>query len=195
MITKKSAEEFFDGLAPTYDEVVISPQVNAQHVDEAAKLFQKYVRSTKGSILDIGCGTGLLKDSLPGEFDYTGIDISKNMLERAEQRDYSVIHEPVEEALAKLPDLSYDFVVALSSLLCVKDIQPVLANIERIARQSIILSLDEVTEEYKHNCVVPVYDHSELSFPQAKEDYFIQGWTSPTTGITIRTRMIYLKKV
>ncbi|MEB3829360.1 class I SAM-dependent DNA methyltransferase [Phormidium sp. CCY1219] len=194
MPTKTSAEEFYDRFASTYDEAVKSPKFDARHLDEGAKLFQKYVPSTRGSILDIGCGTGLLKELLPGEFDYTGIDVSHNMLERAAQRGYTIIHEPVEEALPKLPNRSYDFVLALSSLLCVKNIHPVIAHIDRIARQSILLSLDQVTEEYKRNCVVPVYDHSQLDFPHAKEDYFIQGWTSPTTGITIQTRMVYIEK-
>ncbi|WP_254565612.1 class I SAM-dependent methyltransferase [Oscillatoria sp. HE19RPO] len=195
MTNKTSASEFYDRFASTYDEALRSPKIDDRHLDEGVKNFKKYVRSTKGSILDIGCGTGLLKDLLPGEFDYTGIDVSQKMLDMAAQRGYTIIHEPVEQALAKLPDRSYDFAIALSSLLCVKDIQPVLAHIERIARQSILLSIDEITEEYKRNFVVPVYDHSQLSFPHAKEDYFIQGWTSPTTGITIQTRMIYIEKV
>ncbi|MGK7896905.1 MAG: hypothetical protein AB4372_25650 [Xenococcus sp. (in: cyanobacteria)] len=45
-----------------------------------------------------------------------------------------------------------------------------------------------------HIFVVPVYDHSKIAIENAIKDYFIVGWTSPTTGIPIRTRMIYLEQ-
>lgn len=46
---------------------------------------------SKGSILDLGCGPGLLLDHLEstgrlGGFDYSGIDLSEPMLEAARQR-------------------------------------------------------------------------------------------------------------
>ena len=64
----------------------------------------------------------------------------------------------------------------------------------RIARKTILISLDETTEEYIKNFVVPVYDHSKITIKNATEDYFIVGWTSPTTGIPICTRMIYIEQ-
>ena len=96
------------------------------------------------------------------------------MLELAAARGYKTIHKPVEDALGEIPDRSYDFVFALSSLLFVEDIHALLVDINRIARKSIVLSLDEVTEEYKQNVAlnfsVAVYNHSQVEFPNAKED-------------------------
>lgn len=193
MSSKISPEQFYDGFAPTYDKTLKSSQVNAQHVHEAAKIFHRYHKHQNGSILDIGCGTGLLKDLLEGDFTFTGIDISKNMLRYAAQRGYTTIHQPVEVAIAQIADRSYDFVFALSSLLFVRDIETILTHLNRIARRAILLSLDNLTEDYILKLTVEVYNHSQVSVPNAKEDYFIQGWTSPTTGIPIETRMIYLE--
>ncbi len=127
-------------------------------------------------------------------FDYTGIDIAGNMLQHAAGRGYQIIHKPTEEALPEIPDASYDFVFALSSLLFVKDIESALAHIHRIARQSIMLSLDSLPADYIRDFAVTVYDHSQVSIANAKEDYLIRGWTSLTTGMTIQTRMIYIEK-
>ena len=194
MPIKILSQEFYDNLAPNYDATLKDPKIDAQHVNEAAKIFQQHNNATSGSILDLGCGTGLLKDLLGDEFDYTGIDISEEMLKRASDRGYQTIHKPVEDALSEIPDRSYDFVFVLGTLLFVEDIDSILKDIERIARQSILLSLDEVTEEYKRNFSLEVYNHFQVEFPNTKEDYFIRGWTSPTTGITIKTRMIYMEK-
>jgi len=40
----------------------------------------------KTSLLDIGCGSGVLARHLPKEVDYTGIDMSKGLLEQAKQQ-------------------------------------------------------------------------------------------------------------
>ncbi|MDJ0509706.1 MAG: class I SAM-dependent methyltransferase [Crocosphaera sp.] len=145
-----------------------------------------------GSILDIGCGTGLLKDFLRGDFHYTGVDVANNMLDYALLRGYTVKHKSFEEAIPEISYSSYDFVFALGCLLFIEDIHSTLRHINRIARQGIILSLDQLTQEYINKFKVRVYDHSTVIIPEAKEDYFIRGWTSPTIGMTINTRIIYI---
>ncbi|NEO80008.1 class I SAM-dependent methyltransferase [Moorena sp. SIO4G3] len=193
MSTKIAAEEFYDKFAANYDEVLKDPSCNAQHVYEAAKIFNRH-NHHQGSVLDIACGTGFLSELLEGEFDYTGIDISSKMLDFAAKRGYKTIHKSIETALAEIDSKSYDFVFCLSSLLCVEDAATAIKHIGRIARKTSIISLDETTDEYIKNFVVPVYDHSKIAIENATEDYFIVGWTSPTLGITIRTRMIYIEQ-
>ena len=193
MVNKISAEEFYDDYAPKYDDVLKDPKCNGQHVYEAAKIFHQY-NYHQGSILDIGCGTGFLSELLEGNFEYTGIDVSANMLEYSAKRGYQTIHKPIETALPKIDTQSYDFVFGLSSLHLVEYFQTAIEHIHRIACQAIFISIDEVTEEYMKNFVVPVYEHSKIEIENAIEDYFILGWTSPTTGIPIRTRMIYIEQ-
>ena len=63
-----------------------------------------------------------------------------------------------------------------------------------INQNFIIKGREEGCEEYIKNLAVPVYNHSKITVKNAIEDYFILGFTSPTTGISIRTRMIYIEK-
>lgn len=192
MKNEVSAEQFYDQFAPSYDAELAGTKIDAQHVNEVATLFNKKYRDENGNILDIGCGTGRLKDLLDGQFNYTGIDVSGKMLEQAAQRGYEIIHSPVEAAITDLGDNAFDFVFALSSLLFVEDIQSVLVNMRRIARRAIFLSLDNLSEEYIRDFAVSVFDHAGVAIADAKDGYLIRGWTSPTTGITIQTRIIHV---
>ena len=195
MSAKVSPEEFYDKFASTYDVTTKDPTANVVYVKEAAKIFYKHNSCLYGTILDLGCGTGLISELLPKKLEYTGIDVSEKMLHYAFQRGYKTIHKPIEKALPEIPDHSYDFVFALSCLLFVEDINSVLMHINRIARKAILLSLDNATEEYLRSAPSMAYNHSQVPIYNAKEDYFIRAWTSPSTGITIQTRMIYLEKV
>ncbi|EGJ29280.1 MULTISPECIES: class I SAM-dependent methyltransferase [Moorena] len=192
MSTKIAAEDYYDKFAAKYDEVLKQPSSNVQYVNEAVKIFHGH-NHHQGSVLDIACGTGFLSELLEGEFDYTGIDISSKMLDYAAQRGYKTIHKPIETALAEIDSQSYDFVFCLSYLLCVEDVATAIKHMNRIARKTIIFSLDETTEEYIQKVGIPVSDHSKMVIENAMEDYFIVGCTSPTLGITIRTRMIYIE--
>ncbi|NET44879.1 class I SAM-dependent methyltransferase [Okeania sp. SIO2B3] len=193
MLDKISAEEFYDNYAIKYDDVVFKGKCNAQHLNEAVKIFHQH-NYHQGMILDIGCGTGFLSGLLQGNFEYTGIDISAKMLDIAAKRGYKTIHKPIETALAEIDSQSYDFVFCLGSLYFVEDAQTAIEHIYRISRKAIIISIDELTEEYIKNFVVPVYDHSKIVLEDAIEDYFIIGWTSSSQGIHIRTRMIYIEQ-
>ena len=193
MLPKISAEEFYDKFADNYDLVLKDSNYNAQYVNEAVKIFHRYNRN-QGNVLDIGCGTGALSELLQGDFEYTGIDISGKMLDYAAQRGYKTIHQPIETALAAIDNQSYDFIFCLGSLLCVEDAATAIKHMVRIARKAILVTLDETTEEYIKNVIVPVYNHSKISIENAIEDYFIVGWTSPTLGISIRTRMVYIEQ-
>ena len=192
-MVKISPEEFYDDYAIKYDDVVFRGKSNAQHLNEAVKIFQRH-NYYEGRILDIGCGTGFLSELLQGNFEYTGIDISANMLEYAAQRGYKTIHKSIETALAEIDSYSYDFVVCLGSLYFVKDVETAIKHLYRIARQAILISLDELTEEYIKKFIVPVYDHSKIVIENAIEDYFIIGWVSSSQGIPIQTRMIYIEQ-
>ena len=195
MSAKVSPEEYYDKFASTYDATTKNPIAQFMYVKEAAQIFHKHNSCPYGSILDLGCGTGLISELLPEELEYTGIDVSEKMLDYAFQRGYKTIHKPIEKALPEIPDYSYDFVFALSCLLFVEDIDSALMHINRIARKAILLSLDNITEEYLRSAPSMAYNHSQIPISNAKEDYFIRAWTSPTTGIPIQTRMIYLEKV
>ena len=116
------------------------------------------------------------------------------MLEYAAKRGYQTIHKPIETAVVEIDSYSQDFVFCLGSFLFVEDAQTAIEHICRIARQAILITLSETTEEYIKNFVVPVYDHSKMVIENTIEDYFIIGWVSSSQGIPIRTPMIYIEQ-
>lgn len=185
-------KEFYDGFADEYDAVSLSSTVNAQYHVEVSKIFLKYHYSS-GSILDIGCGTGLIKDFLGDSFSYTGIDISSNMLKRAKARGFKVILGALEDVLLNIPDRSYDYALCLSTLYYIQDAYAIIEHLARIARQGVLLGIDHMVDEYVQQIPCPVYNHIDIQLPNLLEDYVFLGWHSPTLHIPINTRIIYFQ--
>lgn len=69
----------FDEIAGDYDGVFLDPASIAENLEITERL------RLQGSVLDVGCGTGLLLDYLPIT-DYTGIDPSLPMLQRLQAK-------------------------------------------------------------------------------------------------------------
>ncbi len=92
----KSNEELkqeYDAWAADYDRDIESVRYGLPAL--AAGLFGRYVAPDAGEVLDAGCGTGLLGDPLHllGYQALTGIDLSPEMLARAEARGvYQELH-------------------------------------------------------------------------------------------------------
>ena len=191
-MVKISSEEYYDKFALKYDDAINDSQFNVKYISEAVKIFHKY-NHDQGSILDLACGTGLLSELLQGNFEYTGIDISSKMLEFAQERGYKTIHKSIETALEKIDSNSYDFVFCLSALLFIKNANTAIENMKRIARKSLLITIDEVTDKYTKNIPISVYNHSQISIVNALEDYFIIGWTAINLDILMNTRMIYIE--
>eukprot|EP00929_Paragymnodinium_shiwhaense_P038682 TRINITY_DN20414_c0_g1_i5.p1 TRINITY_DN20414_c0_g1~~TRINITY_DN20414_c0_g1_i5.p1 ORF type:complete len:118 (+),score=23.03 TRINITY_DN20414_c0_g1_i5:378-731(+) len=114
------------------------------------------------------------------------------MLDRAAARGYKCIKSGAETALPLLPDNSVDYIVALSSLHFVEDFQGVLRHMKRVARKAIVLSIDHLEEDYLTQFACICWNHADEMIDGATDDYKIRGWTSPTLGMDIQTRMIYI---
>lgn len=193
MQTKISAEERFDKFADSYDDALENPKFDAQFINEAVKIFHRH-NHQQGNVLDVGCGTGILSKFLQGDFEYTGIDISSKMLHYAAKRGYKTIHKSMETALAEVETKSFDFVFSLSCLYAIEDAATAIEHMRRIARKTILITLDEITPEFANRNPTQMYDHSKIPVKDTSEDYFIQGWISPSTGIPVRCRMIYIEQ-
>lgn len=78
-VEKEYNRLLFDTFAPTYEQTL--KNIEYKVVDKIAELYAPL----NGKILDLGCGTGLAADKLhSAENEFTGIDISENMLKIAE---------------------------------------------------------------------------------------------------------------
>lgn len=185
-------DKLYDSIAGEYEELINSPKVNAQLIPNLINIFNKY-KVHKGSILDLGCGPGNLQTALGNTFSYTGMDISEEMLKKAKQKGYKIIKGKIEDELRKIKDKSFDYVVSLSALYFVKNITPVISEIDRIAKKGWLISLADITPSYAKYFSVhsPVYNHTKITINNLDEDKTFFAWASPFSGEKINERMIF----
>lgn len=189
-----SVDAFYDRVADEYENLINSPKVNAKLIHHVKDIFSKY-NITSGSILDLGCGPGNLRTSLGTHFTYTGIDISKKMLGKAKEKGYITIHGKIEDELKKIPDKSFDYVVSLSAVYFIEDIQSIVVELDRIAVKGWLISLANITNSYAKYFSVhaPLYNHTKQQIDGLSEDITFVAWTSPFAGEEISERMIFKK--
>lgn len=189
-------KDFYNKVAPVYEELISSHEVDAKLLPNLKKVFDKY-SITNGSILDLGCGPGNLKSTLGNSFSYTGIDISEQMLQQAQLRGYRIIYGFLEQELLKIPDKSFDYVVSLGMLHFIKDIDFIFSEINRIARKGWCISLADVTENYKNYFYsmeqALVYNHTKSFIANLDEDITFDAWTSPGSKERIKERLVFKK--
>ena len=69
----------------TYDEIASDFSQTRNYIWPDLKPFLSKIKS-KSSILDVGCGNGRLLLGLPDSVHYTGMDISPNLLHKAQEK-------------------------------------------------------------------------------------------------------------
>lgn len=96
----------YDQVAPSYDAIWNTPEAKAEDAQVIAALDYR-----GGSVLDVGCGTGLLLDHIKPDH-YLGIDPSMAMLDRLKARyDVPVLATDLEHFCAA--GRMFDLVVGL----------------------------------------------------------------------------------
>ena len=86
-------------------------------------------------ILDLGCGTGLLKDFLSVEL--IGCDISRNMLQKAKNRGILVVQADMEHLPFKN---KFKTILSFTALQNVPDVTLALSEIKRLNAKQIVLT-------------------------------------------------------
>lgn len=197
----KDVQTYYNTLAPAYESIINGKDINVQTHAEVVHMFKKY-KIKSGSILDLGCGPGnlkrILKKHVVTKFSFTGVDISENMLVLAKHNSgYRCLHGYIEEILPLLPDKSFDYIVAISSVHFVKEIKNLLVHMERVARKGIMLTFDQINKDYAKGfrsvCDSPVFDHFDTKIDGATSDYRYVGWISPRENKPVMVRQIYKK--
>lgn len=76
----------FDDLARYYDAIYYKPAAYEAESKEILSFIKEYSQTCSNRLLDIACGTGLHIKYFLDKFEVSGLDISRPMLEIAQQR-------------------------------------------------------------------------------------------------------------
>jgi predicted TPR repeat methyltransferase len=122
----------FDGYAPRFDAHLTdnlgyrAPTLIADALDAAAP-GRRFA-----SVLDLGCGTGLMGEALRGRVDHlTGVDLSAGMIAKARERgvyDGLIAGDAVALLTCEPPGV-FDLIVAADSLVYIGDLKPLFAAV------------------------------------------------------------------
>ena len=123
---------FYDEIAEGYEEL---------HKEEQLKkinLIKKYFKvKKKDKLLDVGCGTGLT--TTPWRCIRYGIDPSKNLLDRARQKDKILYKQACAEGIP-YKDNFFDVVISITAIQNFYDIEKALKEIKRVGKDRFVLS-------------------------------------------------------
>jgi ubiquinone/menaquinone biosynthesis C-methylase UbiE len=125
----KSQAAHFDDVAAGYDESVpahLARHLTARRVALAESLVPR------GSVLDVGCGTGRFLAALPDRYERVGLDLSPEMLVRARNRGLDVVQGSSEKV--PFADDSFDLVTTFAVLHHLIDHELVRATLRELAR-------------------------------------------------------------
>lgn len=79
---RKTAERLLEKVKLDYDEIAEDFSTTRQHAWKEFELFKPYIQPDT-SIADIGCGNGRLIREIAYDVQYTGVDVSQNLIEQA----------------------------------------------------------------------------------------------------------------
>jgi phosphatidylethanolamine/phosphatidyl-N-methylethanolamine N-methyltransferase len=124
----------YSDLAGLYDHVFT--RVFARRIDQVVR---RLGIPPGARILEVGIGTGLSLNAYPPHCRVTGIDISREMLDHAEQKKDPVRHRHIElvqmDAMhLAFPDDSFDFVTAFHVVTVVPDPQRLVDEMTRVCK-------------------------------------------------------------
>lgn len=167
----------------------------------------------RGTVLDLGCGTGLLGELLHQKGDpvrIAGVDLSPHMTDTpaiAAHYDKPVRMEPVQVAIMR-PD-TYDHVACFGTVVYLSgvDFTAFLARTFMIARKSITFDIEDVSQDYldksaRDTSILPSYNHTaafrRFRIPEGwrivHDEYGLLYHDSHETGCDIFDTMIRMER-
>ncbi|MFW2368305.1 MAG: class I SAM-dependent methyltransferase [Desulforhopalus sp.] len=129
-----STRTFYDNISSIYDDVFTSHKVHANNITQVlTDTFPS--KRQKVSVLDLGCGTGMLSTLLAENgFSIVGIDISFLSLCRLKQKTHAFDVIQADADFLPIQNRSLDAVVCLGSWRHFSDIGTVAGEIARLLK-------------------------------------------------------------
>jgi len=137
----KSNQEFYDRIAPVYDQCFVTHRLHA--INMAAVLLDGYKGQENNTlVLDLGCGTGLLGDILAGQgFKVIAIDISLESLRVSRKRESKLYRIQANAMLLPFVKESCNAVVSLGAWRHFSDPRQVIEQVARLLKKDGVLIL------------------------------------------------------
>jgi predicted TPR repeat methyltransferase len=131
---KDYARIAFDGMAATFDKHLVE-RLHYRAPPAFAAALQTLHGDRFVTVLDLGCGTGLMGEALKSFHigKLVGIDISQNMLREADKRGLygELICGDLEPVMAERRD-SFDLIVAADVFIYIDDLAPIFNQAARL---------------------------------------------------------------
>lgn len=127
----------FDEYAPRFDAHLVE-NLGYRAPRLIAELLASHPAHAPSIIYDLGCGTGLMAQAMPGPAQWFGVDLSPAMLAEAEKTGRYAALEAAELhawLLARAP-ASADLVLAADVFCYVPELEPVFAQVARVLAPS-----------------------------------------------------------
>lgn len=112
---KKIEYEDYDTVSNIYDKYRTTPGF-----EQLLSLINKNIKNNKGSILEVGCGTGNYLFKLAQIYEKVcGIDLNEGMLEKCKKKTQDLPNVELKQSSAQsipFPDKSFDVIVAMQTV-------------------------------------------------------------------------------
>lgn len=210
-VESESVAQFYQD-PEEYADQLLSEDIAYNLATPLVATFTKY-KVKKGSVLDLGCGSGTAAKALSPKLSFTAVDTAQPMLEHVVttlnyKKGYWGRIEDVIPVLHARGE-RFDWCVALSSLYYVKDPLPLIQQLADMCTTGMVLSLDQITDDFKIKLdkalgvKLPLYDHSALfDDPTTIPDGWVitdtwQGhaWNSPRINTEVQAKVVTLRPV
>jgi ubiquinone/menaquinone biosynthesis C-methylase UbiE len=132
-------------VAQTIDAIWRQSSAELGHREKLAQFVAHQLSNPPGSLLEVGCGTGLVYERLVPRFlpnaNYTGVDVSDRMLALA-RRNYPVGRFVYGDGYnLHFDDASFDIVVCFEVLGHLPDIVPFLRELFRVTNKTCLFTV------------------------------------------------------
>jgi SAM-dependent methyltransferase len=164
-----SVAELYDDVAENYDQV-FAAHVVEHYLNRRTDLVRRHLSA--GSVLDIGCGTGILADRIARHgFDVAGIDLSPNMLAKARERGFAHTFAALSTALP-FEDETFDLAITVATLHHLETPPRVAGTIAEMAR---VVRRGGIVVLWDHNPLNPYWPWLMSRVPQDSGDERLVG--------------------